>query len=66
MVTFHLEEVPSNGGRAKSEVIFRDSDRRIWPSGALIICDSSPIPMSLVYPIIRGPEEFPSYYIEPN
>jgi hypothetical protein len=36
MVTFHLEEVPSNGGRVTSEVIFRDLDRRGWPSGAPI------------------------------
>jgi hypothetical protein len=36
MVTFHLEEVPNNGGRATSEVMLRDLDRRRWPSGAPI------------------------------
>jgi hypothetical protein len=32
-LTFILEEVPSNGGRATSEFIFRDLDRRRWTSG---------------------------------
>jgi hypothetical protein len=36
-LTFILEEAPSNGGRATSEFIFRDLDRRRWTSGDPIV-----------------------------